>query len=37
MPIKWTTEKNGQIIRNVQSLKTEAERNRKYEQTNYQY
>ena len=28
---------NGQILRKVQSPKTEPERNRRYEQTNYKY
>ena len=37
MPIKRTTkEKNGQILRKVQSPKTEPGKNRKYEKTNYQ-
>ena len=29
--------RNGQILRNIQSPKTESGRNRKYEQANYQY
>ena len=30
MPIKWTTCRNGQVLRRVQSPKTEPVRNRKY-------
>ena len=30
MPIKWTTWKNGQILRKAQPSKTEPGRNRKY-------
>ena len=33
---KWQPRRNRPIPRNVQSPKTEPERNRKYEQTNYQ-
>ena len=31
MPIKWTTWKNGKILRKVQPSKTEPGRNRNYE------
>ena len=34
---KMKTQKKGQILTNLQSLKTEPGRNRKYEQTNNQY
>ena len=34
--IKWATQKNGQILRKGQPLKTELVTNRKYNQTNNQ-
>ena len=37
MAIKWITGGNGQILRRVQSSKTEPGRNRNYEQPNYKY
>ena len=38
MAIKWITWKiNGQILRKVQSSKTEPGRNRNYEQSNYKH
>ena len=35
--IKWITWKNGQILRKLQSSKTEPGRNRYYEQPNYKH
>ena len=37
MPTTGQPRKNGQILRKVQSPKTEPGRNRKYEQTNHKY
>ena len=37
MPLKWTTQKNEQILTKVQATKTEQGRKRKYEQTNRKY
>ena len=37
MPIKWKPGRNRQILRKVQSSKTEPGRNRNYEQPNYKH
>ena len=37
MTIKWIIGRNGQILRKVQSSKTEPGRNRNYEQPNYKH
>ena len=37
MAIQWITWKNGQILRKVQSSRTEPGRNRNYEQPNYKH
>ena len=37
MAIKWITWKNGQVLRKVQSSKTEPGRNRNYEQPKYKH